>query len=415
MRILHTSDWHLGQHFITKSRAAEHHAFITWLLEQIVQHQIDAVIIAGDVFDTGAPPSYARELYNRFVVEINKLGCQLVVLGGNHDSVSTLDESKGLLAYLNTQVIAKVQPDLDEQIVVLNNQQGEAGAVLCAIPFIRPRDVMISQAGESGAEKQQALGKAISEHYQELYQRAVKKRSEFTQPLPIIATGHLTAMGVKSSDSVRDIYIGTLEAFPASAFPPADYIALGHIHRPQVVAKSDHIRYCGSPIPLSFDELGSQKQVLVAEFNDGKLAKLDALEVPQFQPMQVIKGDLDSIETQLNTLAGYDGALPIWLYIEVETQDYLNDLQQRIQAMTAELNVEVLQLRRSRTNRQAQIEREEKEMLAELTPLDVFERRLAQEQFDTEQDQQRITRIRQTFCDIVEEVTEPASDLEGKA
>ncbi|MDX1301718.1 exonuclease subunit SbcD [Photobacterium sp.] len=415
MRILHTSDWHLGQHFITKSRAAEHHGFITWLLEQIVQHQIDAVIIAGDVFDTGAPPSYARELYNRFVVEMNKLGCQLVVLGGNHDSVSTLDESKGLLAYLNTQVIAKVQSDLDEQIVVLNNQQGEAGAVLCAIPFIRPRDVMSSQAGESGAEKQQALGKAISEHYQELYQRAVKKRSEFSQPLPIIATGHLTAMGVKSSDSVRDIYIGTLEAFPASAFPPADYIALGHIHRPQVVAKSDHIRYCGSPIPLSFDELGSQKQVLVAEFTDGKLAKLDALEIPLFQPMQVIKGDLDSIETQLNTLAGYDGELPIWLYIEVETQDYLNDLQQRIQAMTAELNVEVLQLRRSRTNRQTQIEREEKEMLAELTPLDVFERRLAQEQFDTEQDQQRITRIRQTFCDIVEEVTEPASDLEGKA
>ncbi len=155
--------------------------------------------------------------------------------------------------------------------------------------------------------------------------------------------------------------------------------------------------------------------MLVAEFTDGKLAKLDALEVPLFQPMQVIKGDLDSIETQLNTLAGYDGELPIWLYIEVETQDYLNDLQQRIQAMTAELNVEVLQLRRSRTNQQAQIEGQEKEMLAELTPQDVFERRLAQEQFDTEQDQQRIRRIRQTFCDIVEEVTEPASDLEGKA
>ncbi|MCG7496589.1 exonuclease subunit SbcD [Vibrio sp. Of7-15] len=405
MRILHTSDWHLGQHFITKSRASEHKALIDWLLIQIHQHQIDAVIIAGDVFDTGAPPSYAREIYNRFVVEMNKLGCQLVVLGGNHDSVSTLNESKGLLSYLNTQVIANAQSELESQIVVLKNHQGEGGAILCAIPYLRPKDVMISKAGESGAEKQQALGQAIAEHYQALYQLAEKKRDELGVELPIVATGHLTAMGVKSSDSVRDIYIGTLEAFPANAFPPADYIALGHIHRPQIVAKSEHIRYCGSPIPLSFDELGSKKQVLVAEFKNGKLAQVEPIEIPQFQPMQVIKGDLESIESQLNTLAGYDGELPIWLCVEVETQDYLNDLQQRVQALTRDLNVEVLQLRRSRSNRQAQIERQEKETLSELTPQDVFERRLAQEVFDGEVEQQRVERIRKTFGQIVEQVT----------
>ncbi|MEH6578817.1 MAG: exonuclease subunit SbcD [Amphritea sp.] len=411
MRILHTSDWHLGQHFITKSRAAEHQAFIAWLLEQIVQQQIDAVIIAGDVFDTGAPPSYARELYNGFVVEMNRLGCQLVVLGGNHDSVSTLNESKGLLAYLNTQVIANVQQEIESQILVLKDQQGNAGAILCAIPYIRPRDVMISKADESGAEKQQALGQAISEHYQQLYQLAEQKCAEFDKPLPIVATGHLTAMGVKSSDSVRDIYIGTLEAFPAKAFPPADYIALGHIHRPQIVAQSDHIRYCGSPIPLSFDELGSQKQVLLAEFSEGKLSRIESIAVPLFQPMQVIKGDLASIETQLKDLSAHVDELPVWLCIEVETQDYLNDLQQRIEAMTTELNVEVLQLRRSRTNRQAQIEREEKETLAELTPQDVFERRLAQEQFDTEEDQQRLTRIRKSFSEILDEVRAPETDV----
>ena len=414
MRILHTSDWHLGQHFITKSRASEHKALIDWLLIQIHQHQIDAVIIAGDVFDTGAPPSYAREIYNRFVVEMNKLGCQLVVLGGNHDSVSTLNESKGLLSYLNTQVIANAQSELESQIVVLKNQQGEAGAILCAIPYLRPKDVMISKAGESGAEKQQALGQAIAEHYQALYQLAEKKRDELGVELPIVATGHLTAMGVKSSDSVRDIYIGTLEAFPANAFPPADYIALGHIHRPQIVAKSEHIRYCGSPIPLSFDELGSKKQVLVAEFKNGKLAQVEPIEIPQFQPMQVIKGDLESIESQFNTLAGYDGELPIWLCVEVETQDYLNDLQQRVQALTRDLNVEVLQLRRSRSNRQAQIERQEKETLSELTPQDVFERRLAQEVFDGEVEQQRVERIRKTFGQIVEQVTS-ADREEGTA
>lgn len=443
MRILHTSDWHLGQHFISKSRAAEHQAFIDWLLAQVSEQNIDAVIIAGDVFDTGTPPSYARKLYNYFVVEMSKLKCQLIVLGGNHDSVSTLDESKGLLAYLNTHVIANVQGDLSHQILVLNDKHGEAGAILCAIPFIRPRDVINSQAGESSTDKQQALGQAIADHYQALYSLAKQKRDEYKQPLPIIATGHLTAMGVKTSESVRDIYIGTLEAFPASAFPPADYIALGHIHRPQVVAKSEHIRYCGSPIPLSFDELGSKKQVLIADFDDGKLRSVEPLYIPRFQPMQVIKGDLASIQQQLvdldeetnpvpsgtqttlsiipdiesesgstsdtDSLATEDDtkikkALPTWLCIEVSTQDYLDDLQQRIQDMTADMNVEVLQLRRARTGKQVRIEQQEKETLAELTVHDVFERRLALELFEGEVQQLRRSRIIDDFNQIVEEV-----------
>ena len=410
MRILHTSDWHLGQHFITKSRAAEHLAFINWLLNRICEQQIDAVIVAGDIFDTGAPPSYAREIYNRFVVEMNKLGCQLVILGGNHDSVSTLNESRELLAYLNTRVVARVENNADDQIIVLNDQKGNPGAILCAIPYIRPRDVVTSQADESGVEKQQALGEAIKNHYASLYALAEKKRTELSAGLPIIATGHLTAMGVKSSESVRDIYIGSLEAVPSSAFPPADYIALGHIHRPQIVAQSEHIRYCGSPIPLSFDELGTQKEVLMVEFSDGALNQITPISVPLFQPMKVIKGDLETIENQLNLLSEHQDDKPVWLCIEVDTQDYLNDLQQRIQVMTADMNVEVLQLRRARSNRQAQIERQEKETLAELTPEEVFERRLAQETFDGENEEGRLTRIRTRFRSIMEEVS--SSDQE---
>jgi len=424
MRILHTSDWHLGQHFISKSRASEHQAFIDWLLHQIIKQKIDAVIVAGDVFDTGTPPSYARKLYNYFVIEMSKLECQLVVLGGNHDSVSMLDESKELLATLGTYVIPNVQEVSDQQVFVLNDSKGEEGAILCAIPFIRPRDVIGSQSGASSSDKQQALGEAIATHYKTLYNYADAKRADFKQPLPIIATGHLTAMGVTTSDSVRDIYVGSLEAFPAKAFPPADYIALGHIHRPQVVAKSEHIRYCGSPIPLSFDELGTQKQVLIAEFADGKLTQVTPLLIPRFQPMQVIRGNLESIQKQLLQLptepiqtdffgeastpktstSATPVALPIWLCIEVETQDYLGDLQQRVQAMTADMNVEILQLRRARTGRNAQITQQAKETLNELSVEDVFERRLALESFETETEQLRVARIRDTFGEIVEAV-----------
>lgn len=402
MRIIHTSDWHLGQHFFTKSRAAEHQAFLHWLIRQIEENQVDVLIVAGDIFDTGSPPSYARELYNRFVVELQPTGCQLVVLGGNHDSVSTLNESRDLLSYLNTTVISCASRNLEQQIITLKNHQQQPAALLCAIPFLRPRDLVTSQAGESGEQKQLALQEAIAAHYQALYQRAIELRTELGLPLPIIATGHLTTMGVTTSDSVRDIYIGTLDAFPAQAFPPADYIALGHIHRAQQVAKTEHIRYSGSPIALSFDELSKEKSVYLVEFAQQTLASVTPLFIPQFQPMQLIKGDLQQIEQQLAKFVDHQG-LPVWLDIEVATKDYLTDIQRRIQALTADLPVEVVLLRRSKEQRNNSIERQEKETLNELSVSDVFERRLAQEADLAEPRQQR---MRQMFSQVVEEITQ---------
>ena len=126
MRILHTSDWHLGQHFMGKSRQAEHQALIDWLLVQVDTHAVDAVLIAGDIFDTGAPPSYARELYSQLVVRLHGAGVALLLLGGNHDSVATLGESSALLACLSTTVVAAVAP---RPVNVVN---GGAGAFTVA-------------------------------------------------------------------------------------------------------------------------------------------------------------------------------------------------------------------------------------------------------------------------------------------
>lgn len=131
MRILHTSDWHLGQNFYSKSREAEHQAFLDWLLETAQTHQVDAIIVAGDVFDTGSPPSYARTLYNRFVVNLQQTGCHLVVLAGNHDSVATLNESRDIMAFLNTTVVASA----GHAPQILPRRDGTPGAVLCPIPF----------------------------------------------------------------------------------------------------------------------------------------------------------------------------------------------------------------------------------------------------------------------------------------
>ena len=386
MRILHTSDWHLGQNFYSKSRAAEHQAFLDWLLASAQEHDVDAIIVAGDIFDTGSPPSYARELYNRFVVQLQQTRCRLVVLAGNHDSVATLNESRDILAFLNTTVVANA----GHAPFILPLRDGTPGAIFCPVPFLRPRELVTSQAGHSGGEKQQLLLSAISDYYQQQYQLACELRGD--RALPIIASGHLTTVGASKSEAVREIYIGTLDAFPANRFPPADYIALGHIHRAQVVGGCEHIRYSGSPIPLSFDETGKNKSVNLVTFANGCLKDVTPLIVPVTQPLAVLKGDFASISAQLNQWQNNNQQPSAWLDIEVTSDEYMHDIQRKIQAQTETLPVEVLLVRRSRAQRDRILAGAQRETLGELQVEDVFARRLALETLEATQ-QQRLEQL----------------------
>lgn len=399
MRILHTSDWHLGQHFMGKSREAEHRSFIQWLLCTVRDQCVDALIIAGDIFDTGTPPSYARTMYNQFIVDLQKTCCrQLIIVGGNHDSVATLNESRQLLACLNTSVIGGVAENPEDQVITLKNNNNEPGAIVCAIPFIRPREVLESRAGDSGTDKQQALQTAISDHYKTLFELA-RKRAGAT--LPIIATGHLTTVGGQVSESEREIYIGSLSAFPVNAFPDANYIALGHLHRGQMVSKQQHIRYSGSPIPLSFGETSKAKQILLVDFDGAKLKQVISVEVPRFRKLLILKGSLEQIEKQLGDLPEDDDLQP-WLDIEVETDDYLTDLQNRVEQLVEGGPAILLRVRKNREKSAHTLITENRETLAELKVDDVFIQRLQQEEMS--EDKQAM--LTQAFREIVISVKE---------
>ena len=387
MRILHTSDWHLGQHFMGQSRQAEHRALIAWLVDQVALHAVDAVLIAGDIFDTGAPPSYARELYNQLIARLHQAGVALLILGGNHDSVSVLDESRDLLRHLGTQVIASTGPAAQHAITLplrAGDRAGEPGCIVCALPFIRARDVQQSLPGQSAQDKQLALQTAIQTTYQQVYEAALAQQTAFEQSLgrklPIIATGHLTTVGASSNESVREIYVGSLEAFPTNAFPPADYIALGHIHQPQTVGGLDHIRYSGSPIPLGFDESKQTKQVLLVDVDEAGLRAITPLAVPVFQSLVALRSTLKALPDALKTIAA--SAQPeraTWLDVTIEEDDYLADLPARVQALADGLPLQVLRIKRQRGQAAPQLLSDAMESLDELTPQDVFARRLAQE------------------------------------
>lgn len=411
MRLLHTSDWHLGQHFFGKTRELEHRALIQWLVQQVREHCIDGVILAGDVFDTGAPPSYARELYHQLHLEIHDAGACLVVLGGNHDSIAMLGESKALLARMGTHVIPGMALNLADQLLVLSGRNGLRGAIVCAVPFIRQREAIVSQAGETSQQKQQSLQQAIQQHYQALFELALQKRAELGCELPIIATGHLATVDASRSDSVRDIYIGTLDVFPANAFPAADYVALGHIHRAQMVGGQAHIRYCGSPLPLSFDELGQGKQMLLVEFAGDNVPAITALPVPQFQPMQVLRGSLDELQQQIGLAV--DPLLPqqrLWLELEVAGKDaLLNDLPARVAAMVdAWPAVDVLRIRRARAQEGGGLQLPTRETLAELEPEDVFEQLLASKDEEGLLDEPLRQQLRTLHSQVLVEVKELA-------
>jgi len=380
MRILHSSDWHLGQHFIGKSRADEHRALFGWLKQQIELHQVDALIVAGDIFDTATPASYARELYHQLIVDLQSTGCQLVMLGGNHDSVAVLQEGKELLACLHTQVVPGWLGAAESHLIVLNTKQGKPGAILAALPFLRSRDLLQSQSGQQASDKQQQLQQAIADCYQQCFAKAQALKSELGLELPLLATGHLTTVGASSSESVREIYIGSLEAFPASAFPEFDYIALGHIHQPQLVAGKAHVRYSGSPIPLSFDEAKQQKSMVLLDFTSAELA-IELLPIPCFQPLLSLKCSLTELHSLLQQpLAELKPEQKLWLELVLTGSDgYLSDLQSQVQQQLDGLPVELLKLRRARQAAVGSLTTEQQESLHEMTPDLVLERRLAAE------------------------------------
>ena len=415
MKILHTSDWHLGQHFMGKSRRDEHKAFIDWLLALVDEASIDAVIIAGDVFDTGSPPSYAREMYHQLVLDMKARQCQLVIVAGNHDSVSMLNESKSLLTYLDTQVSSQANlEDIDAHVIPLNNKEGDVAAWVCAVPYLRPKDVMQSVAGQSEQDKKMSLLQMIGDFYQQVYDAACEKNKRLKAPVPIIGTGHLTAVGGQVSESVRDLYVGTLEALPTNVFPAFDYLALGHIHRAQPISKSGRFRYSGSPIPLSFDELGRDKSLVLFDtdligedtFVDDLFAEpkdpVQLVSIPNFQPMVSLKGNLKEVIKQISALE-----LPqdknLWLEVTVIADDYLSDVHKRLLEVIDGKPIELLRvMRRSGLEKKNQ-DFEARKTLSELTVEDVFQQSLKSNLELDEEENKVLTELFQTCLVELEE------------
>lgn len=330
MRVLHTADWHLGQHFLTgQERLSEQQLFLDWLLAAVQTHGVDALVIAGDVFDTTSPSHAAQELYYTFLVKMQATSCRdIVVVGGNHDSPSLLNASRQLLRQLRIHVVGGVPTDLGEQIISL------PGLAVAAVPFLRDRDIRLAVAGETPDERQVRIRESIAGHYAALADHDALRRLR-EQDLPVLATGHLYAAGGEAREGAeRDVHIGGLGLVGAEHFPAAfDYVALGHLHRPQLVGGRAHIRYSGSPVPLSFTEADDKQQVLLLDFaGAGTPPVITPLPVPVSRRLQRFHGSLEEVEREIIAFDNSPFPLVAWADVLVQSDETPGEVQNRVKA-----------------------------------------------------------------------------------
>ncbi|WP_158795660.1 exonuclease SbcCD subunit D C-terminal domain-containing protein [Pedobacter sp. L105] len=331
MRILHTADWHLGKRLEQSERTDEHQAFLNWLIVTLQTEKIDVLIVAGDIFDTGSPSNTAFEQYYGFLRQVKDTCCrEVIIIGGNHDSISTLNAPQSLLKYFNVHIIGGVPEEFTDQIIEISHE-GKLELVVCAVPFLRDRDIRLSVAGETMEERESRIKQGITDHYH----RFLKHISNYKlNHIPVIATGHLFAAGSSTSDSEKEIHVGNLGQIGGDQFPKEfDYVALGHIHRPQLINQLNHIRYSGSPIPLSFSETDDKKQVVILEFQEGEMTSLETLEVPCTRRLIRIKGDFEKVKTKLVLLGDPHTLFPAWVEIQVETESTIFDLEEQLNSL----------------------------------------------------------------------------------
>ena len=341
MRILHTSDWHLGRTLYGRQRYDEFAAFLDWLAALIEREGVTALLVAGDVFDTSTPTHRAQELYYRFLCRVARSPWRhLVVVAGNHDSPTFLEAPKELLRALDVHVIGSAAEDPADEVLVLRDPAGAPELIVCAVPYLRDRDIRRVEAGEDGADKELKLIAGIRDHYASVIALAEARRAELGAEIPLVAMGHLFTAGGQTleGDGVRELYVGSLAHVSPGIFPDSvDYLALGHLHVPQRVGGAETRRYSGSPLPMGFGEARQEKSLCLVEWDKGNGdrpgCRVRLIPIPVFQPLERIQGDWDRLAKRLKELVA--ARSPTWIEVIYEGETLISDLRERLEALLA--------------------------------------------------------------------------------
>ena len=409
MKVLHTSDWHLGHTWSGRQRKNEFNKFLDWMIETVEHRDIDVLIVAGDIFDTSVPSTETQEMYMKFLRRVASDRRHVVIVSGNHDSPSLLDVPKPFLREFKIHVVGVAGKPEDELIEIRppGVETGPPSLIVAAVPFLRDRDIRKAVEGESLKEAENRTIAGIRNHYKNVCDAAGKIRQKYPdQNIPLVVTGHLFAAGIDSPGDVRDIHVGALGRLGSDIFPPdIDYLALGHIHRPSRVAGRDTYRYSGSPIPMSFDEANQEKIVVQIDF-DGRTPKIETIPVPRFSNILRIEGDLSFILKTLDELQKTDIGKDRDSFVEVtySGRDPIHDLVRQVEDAVTLESVEIVRILNRGEGVRVGFTAEAEERLEDFKPTDVFDRLLKEHESrgDTLSETFRSELVR-TFRELLEE------------
>ncbi len=345
MRIIHTSDWHIGQRLYSKERQEEHQFFFDFLLSKISELEIDALLVSGDIFDVAYPSNSSEEIYYNFLTKLIKTNCRTIIItGGNHDSISTLNAPQKILQHLNIYIFGGLESELSRHLIHFRKDNEDC--VVAAIPFLREKDLIKSVPGQTYEARQDSIRNELINLYQSVYQISEEKYNKSIK----IFMGHFHTDGSLLSESEREIHFGNLGVVNAGKLPKADYWALGHIHKPQIIAGNEFIRYSGSPIPLSFSERADKKSVVLINIEDGKL-NTQNIEIPAYRLLKRIKGSFKEVGNELEKIKIETHNSMPWLEIVISEEEIdaqqISDFKEYLENLK---NCEVLKYKFESTN-----------------------------------------------------------------
>ena len=282
MRILHTSDWHLGRQFHGVALEDDHDHVLIQILSMIDDHQPDVLIVAGDIFDRANPPQSALKRLSEFLTTVRATSSAAIVLiAGNHDSAAQI----GALGVLATDGEAIVRGPLDEDERPLIISDADGPVAISALPFA------FEYAARLCFENDE-----ISCPADVIRAQVASSRKHVTDQMRWIVVAHAFVDGAATSESERPLMrtVGGIETVPAAAFEGAHYVALGHLHRPQSVGK-DNIRYSGSPLAFGFDEEGQEKSVSLINLAADGAVEVKTLPIKPLRQVRAIRGRLQEL------------------------------------------------------------------------------------------------------------------------
>ena len=375
-RVLHTSDWHIGRRLKEHDRNEEFRNFFDWLEKLIVSEKIDTLLVSGDIFDNTTPTVTAQKIYYSFLTALAKSPCRhTVIISGNHDSPAFLDAPAELLSLSDIHVIGQACENHADEVLALKDSDGNTELIVCAVPFLRDRDVRTAKTDDSFEEIERSLKAGIAGHYAEVFDCARKLQGD--SGVPVIAMGHmfLDKSKLQKDEGERSLYVGTAVKISSNIFPEwLAYTALGHLHSPQSIGR-ENIRYSGSPIAMTFAEAEGEKSVSIVEFDGKSLAGVKEIPVPVFQELKHIEGTLPEIADQLHKLGFRNES--IWLDVSYTGSEPMADLQERIHDYAANFRqLEILAVHDENTASFTGDEQKNPVTLDEISPEKMFEQLL---------------------------------------